>query len=318
MNRTLRNLLFLGSFFVFFAFFFLWTLPDEAIKNRVIYQAQDVLNRQLGLNYRLRADELSFSIFTGITFDKLQMTSNVNEDAQIKIDRLRINPSLLSILFGKTKSSVQIKSGKGVIEGTVSDDSSQTRLELEIDNYNLGFAKTLLGVAMEGIVEGEIDVRMNKKNNAESKGSIKLDFKNAKMLDVNIPLDPSNPSSAMRFSELKIAQDKGSLLEMNLKGSSLDVLQFNLNGDDLNLNLKGKILLGKSSSDTSLNLEGKFKVSPQVVQTIPFFALIEPQKNSDGSFDVALEGKMTSRPLPVFSIGKFRDILNQFSGQPNP
>ncbi|MBF0492752.1 MAG: type II secretion system protein GspN [Deltaproteobacteria bacterium] len=317
MNRALRNFFYIPSFFLFFGIFFLWTLPYEALKNRVIYQAEDVLNRTFGFNYRIRAGELSFGLFTGLDFDKVQGASAANEEVQLKVDRFRINPSLLSLLFGKTKSSFQLKSGKGIIEGMLIDDSNQTSIELEADNYNLGFAKSLTGISMEGLINGEMSYKINKKNNSETNGRLKLEVKNAKVLDLNIPLDLSNPSSALHINELKIAQDKGSILEMNLKGSSLDLVQLNLNGEDLNLNLKGKILAGKTVADSNLSLEGKFKVSPEVVKTVPFFVLIEPQKNPDGSYDLALEGKLLTNPMPILTIGKFRDILSHFGGPPN-
>jgi type II secretion system protein N len=304
MNRWIRYLGYLGAGIFFFVFFLLWTFPYDVLKTRIVNQIQD----GLGGDYRIKIQKMSAGILTGLSFKNIEVVKKEagKELLLFKSPKLKLHPSLLALLQQNTDVSFSVQAGKGEMSGDYLDAPDQTRIRINFDELNLTdlkFISALYGLNLKGVLDGDFDVKLSKKDPTKNDGKIDLQLISLTLDPMKINLDPNSPESAMDLPKLTLTGSKNSKISAEMNKSDMEIKELSFKGGDVDLTLKGKLTLAPKLDDYKIDLQGRFKLNPQLSQAIPLLALFEQQKEVDGSYPLQLSGKFTK---PSIMVGKFK------------
>jgi len=304
MKGASRVLAYFGAGVLFFVFFLFWTFPYDVLKSRILNQIEDGLGGQ----YRIKVQKMSGGLLFGLAFKNVEVVKKEGgKDLLLfKTARLRLRPSWIGLLRKNTSVSFDVKTSKGGLDGKFVDSADQTRVQLELDEVPLGdfrFLSALYGVNLKGTLDGDADLKINKKDVAKNAGQVEVDLINLTLDPMKVRLDPNAPESTMDLPKITLTGAKNSKLLGTLTKTDFDVKEFTLKGGDLDLSLKGPINLGPRFEDHRVNLSGRLSLSPALAQAIPVLSLFEQQKLPDGSFDLQVGGRLAK---PSITVGRFK------------
>jgi type II secretion system protein N len=304
MKGISRSLAYLGAGFFFFLFFLYWTFPSEVLKDRILHQVED----SLGGQYRLKVAKMSAGLVFGFTFKNLVVTKKQDgKDVTVfQSPSVSVNPSYLAMLRKNTDLSFNVATTKGGVKGQFSDSPDQTRVLVDLNDLNLSDLKFLAvsaGVPLKGIIGGEVDLKLSKKDVGKNSGNIDLDLKSLSLDPTKVKLDPSAPEAVMEIPKINLTGPKGSKIVGELSRNNLEIKELGLKGGDLDASLKGRLTLGPKIDDYQLNLEGPVKLGTALTEGVPLLSLFEQQKQSDGSYNLLISGRLVK---PSITVGQFK------------
>lgn len=304
MKSWMKLLGYFGAGLCFFVLFLLWTFPYDVLKTRIINQIED----SMGGQYRIKVQSMSAGLIFGFTFKNVEVVKRDEgkDVVLLKSPHFRINPSFLALLRKSTKLYFTVDVGKGDVSGNYLDSSSVTELNIDFDDLNLAdvkFLESLYKINLKGIISGEYQSYVNKKDAAKNSGKIDLTLSNFSLDPIKFKMDPTSAESEIQIPQIKLSGSKNSKLIAELRKSDIVIKELNLNGADVDLNLKGTLNMAPRLEDYRLDISGTFKVKPELAQAIPILALFEQQKQSDGAYPITLNGKFMK---PGISVGAFR------------
>ncbi len=304
MTRSARFLAYLGAAFFFFLFFLFSTFPTDVLENRIIGQIEE----SLGNNYQLKIQSSSIGLLTGFSFKNVELNqkADLKEVSLLKAQKLKINFSILSFLRKKIRLSFYAKINKGVLEGDFFDDTSESDIDLSFDDFNLNelqMLSSLYNIKLSGLINGDASAVFSKKNIDKNSGKVDLTFQNLKLDSYKIVLDPSSPESTLDLPKINLTGSKNSKLVGELKKDRLEIKELTFKGGDLDLSLKGNLKIADRADNSEVNLEGNLRITPLLSQAISLLALVEQQKEPDGSYRLKISGRLTK---PSITLGNFR------------
>jgi type II secretion system protein N len=304
MNYKPNLLLYLVAAFFFFFFWLYIVFPYNALKSRVVTEIE---NRLEG-HYHLDVASMDVSIFGSVTFKNLKVTEGAGEGEKILLNtpKLKLGFSPFALLTKQLNFSYYLKGSKGDLEGDFSQDNDEFNLSLSLNKYpisELGFIAAKTSMTLKGILDGDVDIHVNKSDPSHNHGKINVELQNLSMEGAKVNLDPSAPDSLMDIPPIKITGDKDSRIQGELQKDSLVVKSISLKGGDIDLNLDGKITLqGANPIDYRMALQGSFKITQALTKALPVLLILEQQKSPDGSYPLNISGRLTR---PNIRIGKF-------------
>lgn len=304
MTKSAKFLAYLGAAFFFFLFFLFSTFPTDVLENRIIGQIEE----SLGNNYQLKIQSSSIGLLTGFSFKNVELNQKVDlkDVSLIKAQKLKINFSILSFLRKKIKISFYAKVNKGTLEGDFFDDATESDLDLSFDDFNLSELQSLsalYNLKLSGLINGDASAIFSKKNIDKNNGKINLTFQNLKLDSYKIVLDPNSPEATLDLPKINLTGSKNSKLIGELKKDKLEIKELTFKGGDLDLSLKGNLKIADRADISEVNLEGNLRIAPLLSQAISLLALVEQQKEPDGSYRLKISGRLTK---PSITLGNFR------------
>jgi type II secretion system protein N len=281
---------------VFLIAFTIAKLPQTRMKNFI----QGMISSQLaseGIGFTADQGELSLGL--GISYQMKGITLTPRAPAPpIRIDELRVAPSLLSPLTGNLGGTIWIRNSGGSIKITGSSAASRTRSDFsfqfeaeKMDLGKLGILPLLAHVEGSAMIEGS--------------GSLSGDLNNPSTWNGDIHLNLSRiviaQQSIQGFSIPKLTDSEGKI-ELAIDHGKAVIRAFKLgkagSQDDIIATLTGDIMLGKQLPASTLALQARFKLSDKILKAFSLIdALLGAGKQPDGSYAFSLNGPLTS-PIP--------------------
>lgn len=260
---------YVGLGVIFYFIFLVITFPTELIQDRML----ESISKAIGS--KLNAKKVSLSLFSGVKLDDLEVKIG---DSPLRLQRLSVRPSLLSLIFGKQAASFSARA-KGIdLNGSLSRAKENIDLELDIDSLELKELLPLLGendLKLKGIVAGEIELNgpekeISRGNLSNASGLISLKSNKPSILASKYKLPRS--SAFGPFSGTPINIPKTDFKKLNLRGKLekkvLKISRLNLDGEQLSANVNGKVKVAKifnfSQVDFKIDLTLGQKINKQL------------------------------------------------------
>ncbi|MFO1462561.1 MAG: type II secretion system protein GspN [bacterium] len=333
-NSKLRMIVYLAAGVFFFFFWLVWLFPTEALKSRILTEIE---NQTQG-RYKFDVGALDISIFGSVTFKNLKVSEGVGESEKVLLKtpklKLSFSPFALGSMAKKPDLNFSLAGSKGSLEGSYRQDGDDLQLQANFDRFplsDLGIISAKTRMALSGILDGDIDLKLNKADPNKNAGTIDLDIQNLAINSSQIPLPSAfegavdealksqaagadNPikvalnrgptGAILDLSGVKLSGTKDSGLRAEVKKDNLEISSLSLKNGDLDLGLSGRVnLVGARAGDYRLALQGGFSATENLRKALVFvFFIIEDQKNPQGQYPLNVTGRLGK---PTVRIGTF-------------
>jgi type II secretion system protein N len=291
MSRRVRLLLY--SLFALFSFTaaLLLTFPYETLRRRLESEAS---RRSPGTT--LVINEIGPALPLGVRLaDVLYAKAAKGSETATKytFDRIRLTPSLLSLLTGRVGINFALDLLGGTIQGTAAFGASGGKVSAELDGLQLGEGKLVenaTGMQMLGAATGRLEATTGADGQVTD-GLVRLNIDGAKIKSGKIagftlpPLDLGTPAL-----EIDIAKGEAKLTKLEAKSSDIEL------GGTATVNLKPDLMLSPIKGSLKLRpTEGFLSRNPALKGAM---GLAGPMRKPDGSLEVPLNGTM-GRPVSL-------------------
>lgn len=293
MSTTHRLILYpVFALFCLAVFSFL-LFPFEALTRRI----EGEIGKAFGSKYDVSIGKISPSPFTGIVLRKIKLQEK-GKEKNILLDKARIKISLFPLLWGAKSLSVDLRAGKGRVEGSIKLDEEFTHLDLEVDQWDVVSLSDLFlpeTVPFVGSFDGEVLLNMYSTDPLRNSGRIDLKLK-------ELGLGEGASAAGMTLVPLNFAKEGDSRVAIDVVRGNWEIKTLKLVGGDLNLEASGKVYAAKQIKNYRFNLQGNFQPQTGSEEKMPFLTLIESQKQ-EGKFPFAISGRLSK---PAIRIGTFK------------
>ncbi len=302
-GKLITFLYVVGGIF-FFVFWLIVLFPTDVVKSRVINQIEN----QTHGRYKIDIKDLSLTMFGNLKLKEVKVSEGVGSEQKVlfKAPKVKLIVSYLSLLSSKIESDFKITGTKGDVDGSIHQDGDEFGIYLDFDDYSLadvGWLTAKSKVPLKGVLDGVFDIHINRVDPLQDTGKVDLKLINFATQATTISFDPSSPEATVPIPSIKLSGSKGSLLQGDVKRGALEVNSFLLNGGDIQLDLKGRVLLqAKTVGDYRLNLQGVFSIADPVMKALPIAFLLESQKTPKGDYPLSISGRVGK---PAIRIGTF-------------
>jgi type II secretion system protein N len=287
---TKSKFIFLGIILLALGFIFNFALEEKI--NRVLIstlssnEACPMQFEKLELNYFLPKIIIKKIVVNGVCFG--QPANRLN------IDEIKIRPDFPSIAHFGMRFSIEIKTedSKINIDPIISPFSYFIEIEHSTINGNLFH---VFASDDRSAIAGKIHLQ----------GFLK--FSSGILTDGDIKMESNNfnfPSQRISGFDLPLIQlDKLNLVAKFEKPGEMNISALDIGkpGRQIEISLKGKLLVSKSSFNTSiLMLNGKMKLSQAFMTNFSFVTLMLPQGHTDGKYQMTINGPLFNPGAPQF------------------
>lgn len=247
-------------FYLFaFVIFLRLTFPYDKIRERVVAQFNSQ-PRSGNAQQQLQIDDISGWWLTGVRIKGIRLISSPSEPGgaptEMKIDEARAKIGVLSAIVGHTAVAFHIDAFGGEIDGDYEDSPKERDVEAELDGVDLTRVDALtdmLGLPVEGHAKGTIKLVMPEGKASKGSGTVQIDI-----ADVAIGDGKAKLKNALDWPKLAV----GPLtLTAEAKDGVLKVTKLSAGGKDLELGGEGKITMRDLASESSVDVNMKFKIN---------------------------------------------------------
>ncbi|RME24981.1 MAG: type II secretion system protein GspN [Deltaproteobacteria bacterium] len=291
-RKVLHTIGYVLFFLVSFAFFLVRGFPVHMVAKQLDYRAKAA---GLDLNYAT----LKTSFPSGIVVEALRITKPIQKEQEtiplsVRIDRGKLDFSLLGLLGGKKHIDVDLELLGGRIDGSVESKDSSLKLDLRLSSLRLERLMPwdkLIGQQLVGQLSGALNVDWNLLKARDSTGEISLELASGKV-----------GKGKIYGVELPMVDLGKTLLQMNISKAKLECRNCKVESDEVDAALEGYLLLQKNILDTSAHLRLRAKPSEAVIQKVknklpPEFHTLFDQKlaqsrGRDGWFRYSIYGRI--------------------------
>jgi len=274
--------------------FTVFKLPQDPIRNLIQAQISNALAPQ-GITFTAAKSHLSFG--WGVSYVMDNVTLNFPPpQGSAHFDKIAVSPSIISSLFGSMGGSAWIYQGDGRLSASVSMKKTNTSITFsskKMELASLGVLQTFAGISGSGVLnaEGSLSGDLSVPSTWEGKANIDL---RKVAIDAQSIAGFNLPRTAISEGNIDVDISKG---KATLKTFRLG--KTGKSDDDIQADLTGDILLGKSMDASTLNLKAHFSLSTGLLKAFPLIdALLGAGKQPDGSFVYTLAGPLDS-PVPT-------------------
>lgn len=283
--------------------------PETRVKALVLGQINAALAPR-GITLVPESSRIQFGLGVSFLMEEVQV-SFPPPAPSITLDRIRIRPSLLPLLFSKVSARVEVKEGEGSLDlrlalpknpgagGTspVAFDFEATELNLA----SLGVGAFLGNVPLFGVLAGEGTFAGDLNAPESWQGQAEFTLSRLRM-------DPQQIAGfqipALAISELDAK------LEIDPEKKKVLIERFRLGkpggSDDLTVTLSGDVgLSGRNALSLPLSVTARFSLSDRLRKDLVLLdAILGPGKQSDGSYAYKLGGTLGAPfPTPIPASG---------------
>lgn len=310
-KRTLQILALVGLFLVSFALFLFMTFPYEVLKESLAAE----LSQQSG--YTIRIGDMSSSLPLGLKMENVRVETPTGS-ASLTLKSLKVGVSVLGFLLGKVATTVEATAGQagdlevgadfGIFD-LIGGNSVPKRVTLESSafpldevatfglsvatsgpNANPMMAPLLSAIGVSGLLNGNMDFKLDAKNPTQSTGAMEITLAKA-------VLKLSHPSLGLPDQEFKKA-----MIKAKVENGAV-VLDKNSGfvSDELELNMDGKVTLKPDALASLLDLKVVFKLNKGLKEKFGFLMdAMTGSATSEGQLTMQVRGPMQQPAVTTF------------------
>lgn len=297
MPRPIRYALYVLSFVVSFLFFAYWMFPMEAVKGRIITSAEQAL----GPEYVVQIGKIKTHWLSGVRLENFTVSrlQQGKEEMVLEAGRVTARAGLFSLIFGNPKIGFDLRMEKMRAHGTIRRSEGGWGLDASLANVDLSripWLRQKLGLSLVSSIDGNVQLNYDAKQPLRTAGRMEFSTDLLSLKGGDLPLGDMGTfplpdlSLASKNSQFRAAVEKGAI--------NLETLR--LKGEDLHLELAGKIFLAPSVDRYRMNLQGKIQFSPKVWDAVDpllpekWFSELKKQKTPDDTFPLSISGQLAS------------------------
>lgn len=213
---------------------------------------------------------------------------------RLNLDEIKVSPDFPSIAHFGLRIDIEIIADKTRIKIDPIISPFSHFLEIE-----------------KSVIDGQIFHALTQDDKSPVAGLIYvqgfLKFEGGTLTDGDVKLESKNfhfPSQRLSGFDLPlIPLDKLNIVATFTKPGEMEIKKFEIGkpGKQIEINLKGKLLVSKSSFMTSLiNLNGTLNLSPAFMKNFSFVTLMLPQGHTDGKYQMRISGPLLNPGAPQF------------------
>ncbi len=303
----LKSFFWAGLSIFFLLFFTLFKLPDEKIKNYILWQISSNMNQQLPrTRLSITAEKGHFSLGLGLWYVLEGVTLSPPAPEQpIKIEEISISPHIFGLIFKNLGADFQIENQKSKLTGAFHLSSSHFSVSFkakQIDLNKMKLVRLIATLDASGVIHGS--------------GSLKGDFNDITQLQGDIQLSaekvsvPQQEIGHLTFFPFTLPEINVSSLDtqITIERSKVIVKNLTLGGasgskeaktDDIRAKVTGEINLSKIVPSSQLDLKASFMLSERLHKQ--FFLLDSMTqfltKSPNGIYGTHLTGPLF-QPMP--------------------
>jgi len=307
------------SFYFFSLLVFAYlTFPYQRLGDRIV---QEFNLRQTGPQpMRLKLGDVSSYWLNGVEAEDITLTSSGEPDEQgkpgkpklMKIDAAHASVSLFRLLFGTVYVNFGADAFGGALSGYTSDADEGRKLEVELDELDLGQAPLfgdIVGLPLAGKLSGTIDLLLPEQKLSKADGKISM-----KVVD----LAAGDGKAKIRDTIALPRLEAGELtLEAEATKGQLKITNFAANGPDLKLESEGTLRLREAFDSSVLTLTLSFKFQDRYTNKSDITKSLFGSGTMPGLFD--LDPKMKRAKRPDGSYGwRASGVLSRLTFSPAP
>jgi type II secretion system protein N len=245
--------------------------------------------------FELQAESFDTTLGFGFVLDEVSIENPNLNLPQIQIERIKLSPSLLSLIRFRPKVGFQVELPQGTLQGTFEKQGGMTQgIKLNLNEIKIG-GKSLeaaTNLDLGGMLAGQVTISGNLKTFENLNGNADIELRKFKLgklsvLNMNIPeLNLSQISLVGKIANNKLVVEK-----FNVGGSNEDL--YAMAGGDVVLN-------PRDIRQSRLNLKLKFKMSKKLSDEFSLFLpFIAAALGSDGFYMIKIDGRLDApRALP--------------------
>lgn len=284
--KILGYLLFGLLIFIYFTYL---NFPYHKMKDQLFSE----IEQNSGFQVDAKAFETTFGF--GFVLDEVTVQNPNIRFPQIQVERIKIFPSVLSLLRFRPKVRFHADLKQGTFNGAFQSKSRAAQgLELTLNEVKIGgpSVQEMMNVDIDGLLEGQISVEGNLKTFQNLNGNTDIQLRKFKLGKLSV-LNMSIPELLLSQIALtaKIVDDKLVIEKLNAGSPNEDL--YALTSGDILLN-------SKDIRQSRLNLKLKFKLSKRFADEFSLFLpFIAGALGSDGFYTLKIDGRLDApRALP--------------------
>lgn len=257
--RWLRRIGYPAFFTVCFFTFFTWSFPYDRLKDRIEATFNERQARTTAPQ-ELHIDEVSSYWISGVRAKGVRLVTPSSEKdkppTELKIDEARVRVSILPLLIGNRHVSFGIDVADGTVKGSYAERGKDRSIDMTLDNLDIGRIDpivALLGVPMDGRINGTVKFELPEGKASKATGDIKLTAESVAVGDGKAKIKGLLALPKLTVGELA--------LEAQAKDGNLKIAKLSAGGSDVELKGDGRVLLRENVNDDYLDVNVSFKVN---------------------------------------------------------
>lgn len=276
MNRTAQILLNVIVGIFAFVFFLLVMFPlDTAIGHFLQQEEANSKGRT-----KIQVAQIDASLIFDSVFKDFRVIQNGEE--VFYTPELRVDISLLPLLFGKQKFSFEAKFIRGSLTGRVERGSDIT-VDLEFNQILLSQFKALnrylryqdQKIPLKGSLDGSLYLVLE--NNKPVEGEVDIKLSRLRIGPVNV--------GGFEIPALKLSNRKEAArlqVSIDSDNNQIDLKKLSIPGPDLMVETTGAFRTARNGRVNRIQIDGTLNYSAQLLEKLPLLAMAEQQKNDQG------------------------------------
>lgn len=293
MRRPFAIVVWGGLGLAVFCTFLYWTFPYDLVKERLIAGMETAFGGAI----EVKIEKLKPHWFTGAKLKGLELRLRTADGTQPlwSADRVKVRVGLFSLLFGQPRTRFALKGKASRISGRFQRGENGYQLELHLDPLAIeefGYVKSVLGMELDGAIEGAIRLQVNPTQLTQSQGQIDLVFRDWRLKKGSkIPLGQAGRMDVQEDLVLAKGSDAG--VKIAIAKGVAEVTSITLAGGDIEMEVKGQAFLSQRLGNLRMNLNGQLKTLPKADAAFPL------PKQPDGTCRIVLTGNLNDPKLSL-------------------
>jgi len=273
-------------FFLFFFVVFLYLkFPYNAIKDTVLQKLET------GSSLRVEMDDFAPDKLTGVEARGIRVYALKGDRTflVVQLDRVRARLAILPLLTGRVRLAVDLDAYQGNMEGQFSKSGRVSDLDLRFSNINLGLydLTEVLGfvgkLKLDGILGGLITGHFDGADLNATSAEAQLQLQGMKLAESSI-YGITTPELSFEPATLKLELDK----------RALKIVEGKLTGDQMEVELGGRMTLRDDLMKSNYNYFLKFKPSAAFEDQFGPYLSMMKNKDRGGFYRINLTGSPSS------------------------
>lgn len=296
-SKVLKIFLYIALFCFSYLLFVYWTFPMEALKSRLILG----LEKGLGGAYQASIEEMDTYRITGASLQGLTISAleEGKKKPFLKIDEVTARAGLFSLLFNNPKIRFRMDLPGGRITGTVQKREEGFKIEGSFGKIDLGkvpYFSAKAGLNLVSEIGGILNLTYNPQQPLRTAGEVEIRIGKLFLKESTIPL---GEMGNFPLPPLDLAKGP-SVIKAEIGRGSIRVESFQFKGEDLQLDLKGRVFMASEAGRYRINLQGNFQFSEKLWQVLDpnlpehYVGELKKQTGQAGLYPISISGQLSS------------------------
>jgi type II secretion system protein N len=247
-------------FYVFaFAVFAVLTFPFDKVKERVV-TSFNAKQRETNGHDELRIGDMTGYWLTGVKMTDVRLVSAGSDPSQppteLKIDEARVRMSVFPLLIGNQDLDFRLSAFGGEISGSYDLQGKDKSIDVELTGIDLSQVTPLaamVGLPVEGSLDGTVKLTMPEGKASKGNGSIALEATNVAIGDGKAKIKGLYAPPKVTVGTLSLAADA--------KDGTVKITKLAAGGKDIELAGEGRIAMRELATDSICDVSLRFKIN---------------------------------------------------------